>query len=643
MGTWTLNFKAIDGTDCTVRIVSPGSGTLTLTGAGEPFVMDEDSDTSLLSCVRTQTGVLRLVEEGYGDLDGLVPWSQQSHSVDFWYGNELKFSGYIQPTEAESEWSACPRIREFAVASPLSLLDTKTFEKPSTPTTYSPSDISLLDILDDIAYGLSYDYIVYPSDRATDLAKTVSSLTICPYNSDFPAHRDTADVYAPKTYTYGLEGICRALGLICYDEPGQLVFVPKESWLNGNSPKTFIRKRVTYSGGTTISPQVININNTYTLCSSQGSECFVRGLKSVEVKYDGEIVKSRGIPYDHCKLIAIDDQQSSLLFPDPEVFTCGFLELQTNEVEGYLEDVIQIQNDTLTDTGFCLTCSGNGDALGEQILMMFDLDWTRMGNFMSVKFYEHPTGLCKLHMHLKWAEILRIPGHYQSSGLLSSLGNQKRLYDPQNPTDYNEKITFRADIHCGRWHYTGRFSYPYWTTSDNPSYSYETPLHIDCETGEADCYIRDIPSEGPLTISLSLPQTPNTGKVNDCGVYANEVFAIDQFEVSHADAAFDQYNEDNTKGEVIEGNSQETDMASVTWPFTFYRDNTHLIGNSVDNSSPSYDEMFEVRTCVKADFRISSFANAHMNLYSLDGALYRLIGYSLNPRESSYTLNLLSL
>lgn len=107
---------------------------------------------------------------------------------------------------------------------------------------------------------------------------------------------------------------------------------------------------------------------------------------------------------------------------------------------------------------------------------------------------------------------------------------------------------------------------------------------------------------------------------------------------------FEQYNEDNTKGEVIEGNSMETDMASVTWPFTFYRDNTHLIGNSVvNNSSPSYDEMFEVRTCVKADFRISSFANAHMNLYSLDGALYRLIGYSLNPRESSYTLNLLSL
>ena len=135
-----------------------------------------------------------------------------------------------------------------------------------------------------------------PSDRATDLAKTVSLAHHLPHNSDFPAHRDTADVYAPKTYTYGLEGVCRALGLICYDEPGQLVFVPKESWLNGSSPKqVHPGKRVTYSGGTTISPQVININNTYTLCT-QGSECFVRGLKSVEVKYDGEIVKSRGIP-----------------------------------------------------------------------------------------------------------------------------------------------------------------------------------------------------------------------------------------------------------------------------------------------------------------------------------------------------------
>lgn len=636
MGTWTLDFKAIDGTDCTVRIVSPGSGTLTLTGADEPFVMDEDSDTSLLSCVRTQTGVLRLVEEGYGDLDGLVPWSQQSHSVDFYYGNELKFSGYIQPTEAESEWSACPRIREFAVASPLSLLDTKTFDKPSTPTTYSPSDISLLDILDEIAYGLSYDYIVYPSDRATDLTKTVSSLTICPYNSDFPAHRDTADVYAPKTYTYGLEGVCRALGLICYDEPGQLVFVPKESWLNGSSPKQFIRKRVTYSGGTTISPQVIDINNTYTLCSSQGSECFVRGLKSVEVKYDGEIVKSCGIPYDHCKLIYIDESQRNLHFPDPETFTCGFLSIQTDEVDGAIEDVIQIQNDTLTDNGLCLTSSGNGDAIGEQIIMKFDLAWTVTDyKFLTVKFYEHPTGLCKFHMHLKWTPMVSVLPDIRPSNYLSKLGNEERHND--------EKITLRADIHCGQYHYTGRFRSPFWTTSDSSLLPYYVDCVVDPKTGDAEIYIQDVPTDGPLTISLYLPKTTGEGKVNDCGVYSDEVFAIDQFEVSQAGAAFDQYNEDNTKGEVIEGNSMETDMASVTWPFTFYRDNTHLIGNSVVNGSPSYDEMFDVRTCVKADFRISSFANAHMNLYSLDGALYRLIGYSLNPRESSYTLNLLSL
>ena len=631
MGTWTLDFKAIDGTDCTVRIVSPGSGTLTLTGADEPFVMDEDSDTSLLSCVRTQTGVLRLVEEGYGDLDGLVPWSQQSHSVDFYYGNELKFSGYIQPTEAESEWSACPRIREFAVASPLSLLDTKTFGMPSSPSTYSPSDISLLDILDEIAYGLSYDYIVYPSDRATDLAKTVSSLTICPYNSDFPAHRDTADVYAPKTYTYGLEGVCRALGLICYDEPGQLVFVPKESWLNGNSPKQFIRKRVTYSGGTTISPQVININNTYTLCSSQGSECFVRGLKSVEVKYDGEIVKSRGIPYDHCKLIAIDDSQVNTTFPDDDVFTCGYLQIQTDEVySDYLEDVISITNDTLDSNGICMTCSGPGDALTEQILMKFDLNWVGMGTFIEFKFHEHPTGLCKMHMHLKWTEALS-----SDWGKLTKLGNAKR--------DSHDQIIFRARIDCGRWHYTHNGAEPWWTDTIISSYTYEVPVTIDSETGNGDIYIWEVPSEGPLTIYLSVKAVPNVGWRNDCGIWAGEIFAIDQMEISRANIMFEQYNEDNTKGEVIEGNSMETDMASVTWPFTFYRDNTHLIGNSVDNSSPSYDEMFEVRTCVKADFRISSFANAHMNLYSLDGALYRLIGYSLNPRESSYTLNLLSL
>ena len=84
---WQVQFKSLRaGTDYTVNVYDDNySGNpIELKGAAEPFVTDEDDDDDFFKPVRTQSGYLRIVDDGYA-ADGVTPfdWMDMIPSGDF--------------------------------------------------------------------------------------------------------------------------------------------------------------------------------------------------------------------------------------------------------------------------------------------------------------------------------------------------------------------------------------------------------------------------------------------------------------------------------------------------------------------------------------------------------------------------------
>ena len=616
--TWTLNFLSRTNVNCTLTIqTSSGSGSYTLTGASVPFVMDENASTSLLDVVRTRTGVIRLLETSYGELDGLRPTTNTSHKVTFYYGSSLQFVGYIQPSDYESDWIAAPRILEFPVASPVSLANSVKFDTSEwLGIQYGTTDLywSMSDVLEQICDKLEIEYYTVP--QSAFLSDKINYTNLVPFNPEFPSDRVNEDLYAPQSLLYAIEGICRAYGWMCYDEPNNLVFVPV-------TRGTTQYKKVKIANGTLqqIYADDVNLDN-YQLLSSDGTESVILPMSKVEVKYDGEIPKCN-LPYEHTELFKI--QPSGTFGNQPQDhFSCAFLHLVDSEIEGNIYYDTTINNDELVDYGAYLVCGGKGDNMTEQMLLKMALSWAgSYGVFLTFKFFDHPTGDIIIKMHWLWAQ----------NSKLSDLGNAERVL--------TTKVTFAASIDCGGYYYTGNAG-SYWSTSVGQRNQLEIPLE---DNGDIEFYIHDCPADGPLKIGLSLPY--KSGRLNNCGIFDGELFSIDSFSIEPAGMRFDKYREPMNKSDVIENTTPSPYDASVNFPFTYWRANSHFICDSSndptpESGKPDMSHMFVTRHCVKPDLRMQ-LSNFHIDEYELDNKYYRIVGYSLDAINDKFTPTLLEL
>ena len=634
MADFILNFNStFSNVDCSLHIHSEGgSGTTYLTGADEPFTIDEDDSTSLLDVIRNRTGIIRVVETSSGELAGLYPTSLTSHSVTFYYGNELFFSGYLQPTNSESPWTGCPRILEFPVTAGLGLLDSFNFDTIDIST---KPRVSLREIITMVCSALGYRYYCVPSGYNTILDRTVNALAICPFNSNFANDRDNEPVFSPKTLRYGIEGVCRAMGWMlyeqCYDGDTMLLFKPFVD------TGVYIRIDTQSSLDQTM-PQSPDVTLTESmLMSDQGSETLIRPLKQVDVQYDGEYVESKQLPFERTTIGVIDGQDQEFV---KEMFSCIFLHPTTDEVTGYYIDTpnrIERASSTsavFNDYGVNMTYSGIGSSLKNQMLISFKVDgsqseWPRSGTFMGFKFYEYPFGDVQVHMHISRTAFLMFD-HIETLGV----GN----------IDGSRDLTFRVYAKCGGLYFDCHNLA--WTSSANIT---PIPAKFDTDTGDVDFFIKDVPIIGPLELRFALPRTPDINRVNDCGLQDKEVFSIDSFTISKKLGILTSYSSRKTNRDIVKPASgslasDSPDSASVSFPFTFWRENTHQIGDIQKAGMPEFDYMFETKQLIKADFKLSGRIDTlHMDNYVLDGGTYKVLSYSFNPIRDTYRLSLMSL
>lgn len=128
MADYTISFKSLRaGTVYTLNIGS-GDDDVALKGAAQPFVTQEDDDEDMFTPIRTQSGYLRIVDDGSVagfNWKDLVPLTAFGKPVALMAGSTVVWQGYIQTQTFSGELYGGTQEREYPVICPLSVLDAK--------------------------------------------------------------------------------------------------------------------------------------------------------------------------------------------------------------------------------------------------------------------------------------------------------------------------------------------------------------------------------------------------------------------------------------------------------------------------------------------------------------------------------------
>ena len=291
---WTVPFMSLNGTSCHVDIYDEGwtGSVTTLTGAANPFYYEEDNDEDLLNgVIRYRTGYLRIVEDTYGALNDLYPSTNTERYIEFYYGNNLDFVGFIMAQEFEKEWAPGPRVIELPVTSPLGLaygttLDWTQFVGPGN----IPQWLTIRQMLNlafsalNVVYNGWY-FPKYHSQTGNGIVMDCLYLnTLVPvpfgkYNKTSPLG-DLTGIYDPKTVGELLETICTGFGVILHEGIGTPVF-QRIDWYGD-----YILFGMT-STSTPVSQGLTDLTSISEVASAENIESVIQPISRIEVTYDG--------------------------------------------------------------------------------------------------------------------------------------------------------------------------------------------------------------------------------------------------------------------------------------------------------------------------------------------------------------------
>ena len=226
---WQIPFMSLRaGTLYTVNIYDAsytGSTPIVLNGGASPFVTQEDDNSDEFAPIRTQSGYLRIVDNGYA-ADGttafnwkdLLPTTATSRPVTLTHqsGNStiVDWHGYIQPQTFNGVLYGNPQQREFPISCALSILQAFDYDP------HGDGIMSFGELLSDILEKTDdFTGAVIQGGSVVDgwLQKKFSTLNL--------VEEDENNEVAPKyTYFSVLEDVCRFFGWTCRQYGGKAIF-----------------------------------------------------------------------------------------------------------------------------------------------------------------------------------------------------------------------------------------------------------------------------------------------------------------------------------------------------------------------------------------------------------------------------------
>ena len=212
---WKILFKSLRaGTDYTVNIhdSSYSGSPVILKGGADPFVTQEDDSDDMFVPIRTQSGYLRIVDDGR-DATGntfnwkeILPASAMSLPVTLTVGNTVVWQGYLQTQNFSGELYGTPQEREFPVQCGLSVLGS------IYPTTQDVGlhSFAYLAHFALMASGLTFNYIYFQGGAD---ARAWLQNRFCWKN--FLSEDDEGNLTTKYSVFSMLEDMCRFWGWTC--------------------------------------------------------------------------------------------------------------------------------------------------------------------------------------------------------------------------------------------------------------------------------------------------------------------------------------------------------------------------------------------------------------------------------------------
>ena len=127
---YSITFKSLRaGTTYVVNIGGGTGAAIPLKGGAQPFTTQEDGSDDLFTPVRTQSGYLRIVDDGLDangnalDWKDLVPETDTSRPVTLTAGGTTLWKGFMQAQDFGSILYGNPQEREFPIQCPLSVTE----------------------------------------------------------------------------------------------------------------------------------------------------------------------------------------------------------------------------------------------------------------------------------------------------------------------------------------------------------------------------------------------------------------------------------------------------------------------------------------------------------------------------------------
>ena len=417
---WTIPFKSLNGTDCRIDIydedyqgtaveLSPNNANAPGVAAAAPFYYEENDDESLLEVIRYRTGYINLVETVYGGLTDLYPETDTEHYVEFYYGETLDFTGYIQAQSFDQDWTPTPRQISLPVQSPLALCDGIKFAESVPSIKYRDAYI------DEIIAGLNAAYtgIVLPESASSSFA--LKSSIVCPINENIDK-TDGTDVYDPLTYSDWLETFCYMNGLILHDTPTKLIFSKFDE--DG-----------AYVGTTAVGNTVRDIDDYFSVSGNDNTVSAIHPLKEIKVDYEGSVLPSQQVTLNQMPFIQKNEANLSVAAYFKMMAPMFYVNKQM--------DTLGINGNRPSSTGVIGSCCGGTGNQQEGILVYPSSSWITNSQVFEARFYNYPIlkagEFCKLRIDMSRGEYLfNLPGTDDTGIFLDfSVDVDGEYYNPQ--------------------------------------------------------------------------------------------------------------------------------------------------------------------------------------------------------------------
>ena len=221
---WQVKFKTLrGGRTLTVSIydLTYTGEPILLKGGEQPFVTEESSDDDPFTPIRTQTGHLRIVDDGYA-ADGVTPFDwkafvpQTDHSRPVVMTDDddnVLWQGFMQAQDFSGELYGNPQEREFPVHCAVSVMSS---QQPSTSSIQRRNFAYVIDLIAATAEALSVQtvgfdtfYVQGSTDAQTWLLKQFEWMNVLKEGDD-------GEDVAPQYNLYEiLEDICKFWGWTC--------------------------------------------------------------------------------------------------------------------------------------------------------------------------------------------------------------------------------------------------------------------------------------------------------------------------------------------------------------------------------------------------------------------------------------------